>query len=240
MKISEGNTFSIPCQSMQGVRVETDFGDGPAWLANSGSLKSTSVSNSIDFTLVKDKMGGAKPATVTIKNNVGGKDLTFTVTPTFLAPVVTYANGNVPTQNTMSGTDIKLYQVNDSRIQIKVSALGGSYVKNASDNITVTADDNYDMEKTYTVTWKSGTSATFVLANKSDNAKETVTYNVNAPAATISADNQSVTGANSGTTNIRVNAPEEVIASISNLGGGDQWFTLGTSTLSGPGNITIV
>ena len=61
--------------------------------------------------------------------------------------VPTFVSGsNSPTQNTMTGTDIKLYQVEGSQVSIKANALGGTCVKNIEGDITVEAADDYAVE----------------------------------------------------------------------------------------------
>ena len=140
----------------------------------------------------------------------------------------------------MTGTDIKLYQVKGSQVSIKANALGGTCVKNIEGDITVEAADDYAVEKTYVVTWKSGNSATFQIANKSDETKATTTYTVNAPATTIEASNLYVKAANSGNTNISVTSPEGVKATVLNWNKGDQWFDISTDQTTGSGAKNIV
>ena len=243
MQISDNNEFSIGCKSMLGIEIGLDFDGGSEWLKVKGApvTKTLNENTQLTFFLDNAKLRGAKKATVTLKNKIGGENTVFTVSPVFPVPTVTFVSGsNSPTQNTMTGTDIKLYQVKGSQVSIKANALGGTCVKNIEGDITVEAADDYAVEKTYVVTWKSGNSATFQIANKSDETKATTTYTVNAPATTIEASNLYVKAANSGNTNISVTSPEGVKATVLNWNKGDQWFDISTDQTTGSGAKNIV
>lgn len=243
MQISDNNEFSIGCKSMLGIEIGLDFDGGSEWLKVKGApvTKTLNENTQLTFSLDNAKLRGAKKATVTLKNKIGGENTVFTVSPVFPVPTVTFVSGsNSPTQNTMTGTDIKLYQVKGSQVSIKANALGGTCVKNIEGDITVEAADDYAVEKTYVVTWKSGNSATFQIANKSDETKATTTYTVNAPATTIEASNLYVKAANSGNTNISVTSPEGVKATVLNWNKGDQWFDISTDQTTGSGAKNIV
>ena len=243
MQISDNNEFSIGCKSMLGIEIGLDFDGGSEWLKVKGApvTKTLNENTQLTFSLDNAKLGGAKKTTVTLKNKIGGENTVFTVSPVFPVPTVTFVSGsNSPTLNTMTGTDIKLYQVEGSQVSIKANALGGTCAKILSGDITVTADDDYAVEKTYVVTWKSGNSATFQIANKSDETKATTTYTVNAPATTIEASNLYVKAANSGNTNISVTSPEGVKATVLNWNKGDQWFDISTDQTTGSGAKNIV
>ena len=243
MQISDNNEFSIGCKSMLGIEIGLDFDGGSEWLKVKGApvTKALNENTQLTFSLNNAKLRGAKKATVTLKNKIGGENTVFTVSPIFPVPTVTFVSGsNSPTQNTMTGTDIKLYQVKGSQVSIKANALGGTCVKNIEGDITVEAADDYAVEKTYVVTWKSGNSATFQIANKSDETKATTTYTVNAPATTIEASNLYVKAANSGNTNISVTSPEGVKATVLNWNKGDQWFDISTDQTTGSGAKNIV
>lgn len=241
MQISDDNKFIIPCKSMQGIEIGMDFDEGPAWLKayRATATKALSENNEVTFSLDKAKLGGAKKATITLNNKVGGKNTVFTVSPVFLAPNVTFVSGS-PVQNKMEGTAIKLYQVEGSKISIKASALGGTYVKTLDGNITVTAEDNYNAEKNYEVTWKSGTNASFVIANKSDETKETAPYTVNAPVTTITNGNGNVSLVTNNGQSISntISSPEGFTASVDWGSGGIQWFNLNNSSFNA-GNQTV-
>lgn len=109
MQISDANSFAVNCKSMQGIEIGMDFDGGPEWLKAAGAnvTKAYNQNAELTFSLNNDKLGGAKKATVTLKNKVGGKNTVFTVSPVFLVPTVAFVSGsNSPTQNTMSGTTL--------------------------------------------------------------------------------------------------------------------------------------
>ena len=237
MQISDANNFAITCRSMQGIEIGLDFDGGPEWLKAAGANVTRAYNENAELTFSLDnaKLGGAKKATVTLKNKVGGKNTVFTVSPVFPVPTIAFVSGsNSPTQNTMSGTAIKLYQVTGSKVSFKANALGGTCVKTLTGDITVTADDNYNAEKTYVVTWKSGTSASFVITNKSDETKETAAYTVNAPVTTITAtDNLNMNTLASQNVTNTINSPEGCTASVTSWGtGGQAWFDLSATNFN--------
>ena len=236
MQISDANNFAVTCRSMQGIEIGLDFDGGPEWLKAAGANVTRAYNENAELTFSLDnaKLGGAKKATVTLKNKVGGKNTVFTVSPVFPVPTIAFVSGsNSPTQNTMSGTAIKLYQVTGSKVSFKANALGGTCVKTLTGDITVTADNNYNAEKTYVVTWKSGTSASFVIANKSDETKETAAYTVSAPATTITAtDNLNMNTLASQNVTNTINSPEGCTASVNWGTGGQAWFDLSATNFN--------
>lgn len=236
MQISDANSFAISCRSMQGIEIGIDFDGGSEWLKAAGANVTRAYNENAELTFSLDnaKLGGAKKATVTLKNKVGGKNTVFTVSPVFPVPTVAFVSGsNSPTQNTMSGTAIKLYQVTGSKVSFKANALGGTCVKKLTGDITVTADDNYAAEKTYVVTWKSGASASFVIANKSDETKETSAYSVSAPVTTITAtDNLNMNTLASQNVTNTINSPEGCTATVNWGSGGQAWFDLSATNFN--------
>lgn len=93
MRVTEGNTFKFTTTSLEGIQLDMNFNNGPAWLKHNGDMvtRAGNVPNTIKFYLVNDKLLGAQTATITLKNKTtgGGKDYVFTVTPDFIAPVLT-------------------------------------------------------------------------------------------------------------------------------------------------------
>ena len=91
MPLSSGNNFTISTTSLDGLKIDMDFGTGPMWLAHNGPVASTragDVPNTLRFSLIADKAGEGKaePVTVTLQNLSGGIDHKFIVTPGYLAP----------------------------------------------------------------------------------------------------------------------------------------------------------
>ena len=117
MPLSSGNNFTVSTASLDGVKINLDFGTGPVWLAHNGpaiSARAGDVPNTIGFSLIADKAGEGKaqPVTVTLQNVSGGADHQFTVTPGYLAPSLTIpasvtlhaaADNNIPSI-TITGT----------------------------------------------------------------------------------------------------------------------------------------
>ena len=186
MQVSDNNAFTVSSLSLDGVKIDTNFDGGPAWLSHNGepALRSGTVPNKIMFTVNATELatGLAKKATVTLKNTSGGPDYKFTVTPKFLVPATTLVDGsNSPAQNGISGTTITLYQTTGSKIQLKVSGLGGSAIQDAV-GVTIDGSGGYGKENTYTVTLADNTttSGSFTVVNKSDPTKKTA-YTLNVP-----------------------------------------------------------
>ncbi|MCD8269425.1 MAG: hypothetical protein LUD46_13905 [Parabacteroides sp.] len=160
--------------------------------------------------------------------------------PLFTAPTVTNANGSEPVQNSMSGSTIKLYRVSGSKINIDVSSVGGTCILSQS-GVNVTGGNNLNTDNTYTVTWdrKTTGNGNLVIANKTDNRRQ-ATITLNLASTEITADNISITAANSGSTNIQVTSPEGVTATVTGWGSGGQWFDITTNNVNGGnGNIVI-
>lgn len=179
-----------------------------------------------------------KAATVTLKNKIaGGEDKTYTIAPVFQVPAISYANGNVPTQNSMSGNTVNLYQVTSSRVNVKASVLGGSYVKNKSSNITVTGGNNYNTDNTYTVTWVNGGDGWFDIANRHDANKVATRITVKALATTITASDVNLKTRLNETAAQTINSPQGCTAAI-NWGSGQAWFDL-TATNFNANNQTL-
>ncbi len=112
MPLSSGNNFTVSSTSLDGVKININFGTGPAWLTHNGtaatvSSKTGTMPNTIKFSLATDKAGDGKaePAIITLQNVSGGADHKFTVTPSYLVPQLTTsasatlnaaANYNIP------------------------------------------------------------------------------------------------------------------------------------------------
>ncbi|MEY8612869.1 DUF1566 domain-containing protein, partial [Parabacteroides segnis] len=198
----------------------------------------TAIATAVNNTML------VRPATVTLKNKiVDGGDLKVIIAPVYAAPTIKLEGTPAPTQNAITATNatastLKLYRVTNSQIKLRATAIGGSTITDAA-GVTVTGGDTYNTENVYTVVLNNNaTTGSFKIINKSDPAKiQTVT--VQTFSAAITANNLSVTAANSGNHNIPVQAPAGVTASVKNWGGGNQWFDITTNSLNGNGNIVI-
>lgn len=123
MRIAENNTFNFTSTSLEGIKIDMNFDGGPAWLSHNGEVatKAGTEPNTITFSLIKDKLLGAKKTTITLKNKVpgGGEDYVFTVTPDFVVPQLTSA----ATMALNAGTDKTV-----PSIKITGNCFGGSKI----------------------------------------------------------------------------------------------------------------
>lgn len=236
-----GNTVTL--YQVAGSKISftaTAYGGTEIKNATGVTFNSTgSASNSYTYTVTLASNTTTSGSFEVVNKSDNSKKTTFTVSvPLYKAPTISSAGGNSPTQNSFSSSTATLYQVSGSKISLKASSLGGSYIK-SSTGVTVSGGNNTNTDNTYTLTWNgSSISGSVVFANKTDNRRET-TISLSLPSAHITASNLSVTAANSGDHNISVQTAAGVTASVKSWGGGDQWFTFTNSGLSGNGNIII-
>uniref|UniRef100_UPI0026EF7D4D hypothetical protein n=1 Tax=Parabacteroides gordonii TaxID=574930 RepID=UPI0026EF7D4D len=165
-------------------------------------------------------------------------DYTLNV-PLYKAPTCT-ADSPAPSQNSLSGSTIKIYKVSTSRIRIKASSVGGNYIKSSS-GVSISGSGGTSQDNYYTVTWDGNTSTgSLVIANKSDERRETA-LSINFPSAAISyTGNTNIPAKSNTNNNLTITAPEGMTASVTNWGGGGQWFTINNNAQSGNGTITLV
>ncbi|WP_278705148.1 hypothetical protein [Parabacteroides goldsteinii] len=189
-----------------------------------------------------------KEATVTLVNAIeGAPNLTnLKVKVGATAPKVTsYSNPSITTAtavsaNTGSGTNVELWAVDNSSIQVTIDAIGGSSVYSQT-NVNVTGGNTTNQQNTFTITSTNGNQGSFVIANKIAPNLDKLTFTVKKKADAISANNLSVTAALSGATNISVNSNLGCTASVLNNNwgsGGGQWFNFKTADVNG-GSKTI-
>ncbi|MFV0580725.1 MAG: beta strand repeat-containing protein [Parabacteroides gordonii] len=184
--IKKDNSATVKTSSMDGVSVKMDYPAGsPEWLQCDGavvtkavqaalaattktagdslSLKSAASSlnttQDIKFTPIENKLSGAKKATITLKNTIGGKDYTFTMTPAMQpATAVKGKEASVPVQDALAADKktITLYQLPgekaaSSQMQIAVTSLGGSALALEGAGATVSPAENIANEANYTL-----------------------------------------------------------------------------------------
>ena len=190
-----------------------------------------------------------KEATVTLVNAIeGAPNLTnLKVKVGATAPKVTsYSNPSITTAtavsaNTGSGTNVELWAVDNSSIQVTIDAIGGSCVYSQT-NVNVTGGNTTNQQNTFTITSTNGSQGNFVIANKIAPNLDKLTFTVKKKADAISANNLSVTAALSGATNISVNSNLGCTASVLNNNwgsGGGQWFNFKTADVNYGNNKTI-
>ena len=184
--IKKDNSATVKTSSMDGVSVKMDYPAGsPEWLQCDGavvtkaaqaalaattkaagdslSLKSATPSlnttQDIKFTPIENKLSGAQKATITLKNTIGGKDYTFTMTPAMQpATAVKGKEASVPVQDALAADKktITLYQLPGekaagSQMQIAVTSLGGSALALEGAGATVSPAENTANEANYTL-----------------------------------------------------------------------------------------
>lgn len=186
MTVGENNTFTLSSQSLDGIKVGTDFGSGPAWFTHNGTpaTKAGTHANEIQFSLVESEIArnAAQKATVTLQNVSGGKDYIFTVTPVFKTPVVASGTTMSPDINNYDAGENKLYLClqpagKTSVGSIRVTALGGSQLElPAGIEATLTASNEKIQEYELRLAGKDQTTPntdplTLKVMNKSDNTK---------------------------------------------------------------------
>ena len=170
--IKKDNKAAVKTNSMDGVNVVIDYpDDSPEWLTYSGAATGINtiintkaiiptVMNKVQeltFLPIENKLAGAKTATVTLKNIIGGKDDVFTMTPEMPAPELTKGKEvSVPVQDILNAETkaITLYQLpgdnaTGSKMQITASSLGGSLLDIEGTEATVSPAENTANEANY-------------------------------------------------------------------------------------------
>lgn len=238
VNVANGAETQIPVNSGAGLTASvTSWGSGgQAWF----DFTTAKVDGGDKKIVIQQKTNLSalviKPATILLKNNIaGGTDKTITVSPqNFATPTVAKTGTPSPVQNTMSGTTINLYRVNNSALSITASALGNTQILSPS-NVTVTGAGTAASPYQVKLNNTNVTSGSFIVANKSDNSKRT-TITVTGLSADITVNNANltVTAANSGNTSFGgINSPEGCTASLLNnsWNGGGQWFDFAKSSV---------
>lgn len=243
LTVSSGQYVDNSANFPEGFTAEVNWNGATA---NWFTLNNTSFTNgnqTVRCTMKNQSGMTMKAATVTLKNKIaGGESKTYTVSPVFVAPTAANGGGQAPTQNkTLASNAIKLYRVSGSKVLLKVSALGGTYLKSSVSGFNVTGGNNNNTDNVYTVTWGgSGTpSGNLVFAHNQD-ANKTLSINVSTLDPAITASNVSVAAANSGSTNFTVSSPEGCTASIVNgWNGGGDWVYISSASVAAGANKTF-
>lgn len=183
MVIREPNAFTVQAVSTGGADAAIDFGGGPAWLAVAVTPAiaqvpdaPAAVTENIVFTLVPDKLTGARTATVTLQPHTGVVPYRFTVTPSFSSGKITGAASPVPPENKWTGSAVTMYKPAGgvSTLQIRVVAYGGSKLAYSGSGLSFpVAAANRANEAVYTLTAVEVGTGTLRVMNYSDNTKFT-------------------------------------------------------------------
>ncbi|MCC8171553.1 MAG: hypothetical protein LIP00_07155 [Parabacteroides sp.] len=265
--VTSSNQFSVQTTSMEGVKVAIDFDGGSEWLSHDGetytpvsaaslnaagkenvetmSLRAGDKTTNITFSLVSSKLAGGKKATVTFKNNIGGADYSFTVTPEFKGVTVAKEGASVPTDDKLANTTLTVYKLpfKASTMGIKVTSYGGSKLEYTGTGLILSATENTANEAVYTLTATGAGTGTLKVMNYTDNTQFTE-YTVNVIQTDLKVANTSVNlnaAANQTATNKITACPFGYTASVTSWGtGGAAWFDITTtnpSTTTGEQNI---
>ena len=265
--VTSSNTFSVQTTSMEGVKVAIDFDGGSEWLSHDGetytpvstaslnapvngrvetmSLRAGNKTTNINFSLVSSKLAGGKKATVTFKNNIGGADYSFTVTPEFKGVTVAKEGTSVPTDDKLESTTFTLYKLpsKTSTMAIKVTSYGGSKLTYTGTGLTLSATENTANEAVYTLTATDAGTGTLKVMNYTDNTKFTE-YSANVIKSDLTVENATVNlnaAANQTVTNKITACPLGYTASVTDWGtGGSAWFDItSTNPSTTPGEQSI-
>lgn len=177
MQIKEENVFTVAVSSLGGTAVTLDFSGGPAWLDAAVEPVGNSLgyaSENCIFSLIPDKLAGAKKAVVTLQPEGGGFGYRFTVTPSFRYGKVQKEGTSVPGDDQIEGTAITMYKLLEevSSMQIRVISYGGSKLSYFGSGLSFPAVmENRANEAVYTLTATDAGTGTLRIMNYTDNTK---------------------------------------------------------------------
>ena len=242
-------SYKLRVTSIAGFKPSLEYANGSSQWLNL-STTATQAKGSVDLTVSLNtaNMTNAKAATVRLKNSFsGGSDYLITVTPVFPVPTVA-ANGTpVPAGNTLSGTTLTLYKMNNANAtyQLKVEAGGGTslqWTKTAT-GLSVNKMSSTTALDYYTITAATNASGTGTLRVKNaGDGNKYRDYTINVVAASIAANDPKPTAQNNLVTNIPVTSQTGVTAAVlnNNWNGGGQWFDITTNNVNNGTNQNIV
>lgn len=135
MPLIDGNKAQLNTTSVEGVKVDMDFGSGkPQWLKHDGEVFTRAGNDRkvLIFDLNNNYLVGASPVKVTITNNYQGDPYTFTVNPVAKEPIMPNSVASTMANNSYnySSKTIEIYRLSDkaSEVAIEVKSPGGSQV----------------------------------------------------------------------------------------------------------------
>lgn len=135
MPLIDGNKAQLNTTSVEGVKVDMDFGNGkPQWLKHDGEVFTRAGNDRkvLIFDLNNSNLVGASPVKVTITNNYQGDPYTFTVKPVAKEPIMPNSVASTMANNSYnySSKTIEIYRLSDkaSEVAIDVKSPGGSQV----------------------------------------------------------------------------------------------------------------
>lgn len=135
MPLIDGNKAQLNTTSVEGVKVDMDFGSGkPQWLKHDGEVFTRAGNDRkvLIFDLNNSNLVGASPVKVTITNNYQGDPYTFTVKPVAKEPIMPNSVASTMANNSYNynSKTIEIYRLSDkaSEVAIDVKSPGGSQV----------------------------------------------------------------------------------------------------------------
>lgn len=190
MPLIADNKFQLNTTSINGVKVDMNFGEGkPQWLRHDGEVftRAGDVHKPLVFQLNNDHLVGAAPVDITITNNYQGENFTFRVIPTPQAPALPLtATSSTCSDNKYNygAATLELYKLSAkaSETVLDVKTPGGCEVVNPNSAWLQVRKDSTDYQ-TCRLTFSIAANATpptngaaynVTLRNMTDNSKTTV------------------------------------------------------------------
>lgn len=222
INVAAGNKATVVTTPIDGVTTQIDFDGGPEWLISSAPVTRVVMGQQqeIIFSLREGKLAGAKKATVTLINKIGGKNEVFTISPKLNVGNIEKVS-SIPTDNALSGTNMTLYKlpIAGSEMKLKVTSYGGSTLTVDNESIVelakttatrASSETQDEVVSYYTLTPKSFGTTKLTLANRTDPTKETeYAITVVDPAITISGgESKSLTVQNNQSISFSANSPK--------------------------------
>lgn len=248
--------FTINAQAIQEVQtVDINFDEGSEWLCyelKQPETRAASTDNAqmISFYMVKEKLAGAKPATVTIVNGVTGADnYEFIVRPKIDKPTIALIDPQTPADNQVNvdGSGITLYKLpkGNSVSTLEITYWGGVKEFTCEDAELVSIEkknvvsDAGDSRVVYTLKpLKTGTSQLTITSQIADvegkYPSESFTLDVKDPQIQVSEASKalSLNMETDATVNIEVTQALKGCTIETNWAdSGQEWFTLSSEVV---------
>lgn len=220
MNVTSGNKATVVTTPLDGVTTEINFNGGPEWLKSSAAAVTRAVNAQqqvVTLSLQEDKLDGAKTATVTLVNKIGGKNEVFTVKPQLNVGTIEKVS-SLPEDNVLTYSSMTLYKLpsSTSEMKLKVTSYGGSTLTTDNDNVTVaqtavsraSSATNGAVLSYYTLTPNAFGTTQLTLANKTDLSKTAVyTITVADPGITVNEDTKELIVQNNQSVSFSVTSP---------------------------------
>lgn len=273
---NSGNTGTLPFPALTGkeaaaakkaamdaARGITTYSDRTGVARDAGPKTQT---DNITFSLVNDRLAGAKPVTVTLVNTIEGPDSTFVIKPVLELGTLEKA-ASVPVDDVISeegGTKkLTLYKLpkTESYITVEITSYGGSTLTSDDDTIlkvekttkpvtskgarATSSADQTDNVAYYKLTALKAGTTTLKHCNHTDNTKfEEYAVEVVASDITTTVDNLVVLTAENGkTATATLSSPKGFTASITDYdvkNGGTLWMGLQKTHFEGGENVQLI